>query len=250
MDSGLDVVRFMSVFEDRDGVLWLGTEARGVVRFSEGAFESVPTPEDALGRPVDGFAQSTDGTVWAAGHAGPIAWRDGVPRIVAVDPPRAEPGVRGIAIDGEDRVWVATAGGPACVSGPCPEASEPNPDLGSAHAITLGAGDDLLTLSPRGFGAGPAGRHELRLSFDDGSWTGGLLFDPDKDRTWFSRLGSLFVSTESGFERVELPGNNPGYPIRSMLLDREGALWVGTDGGWTGALSSHRGCCCSLGAGS
>lgn len=223
---GLDVARFMAVFEAADGALWLGGERGRVLRYRDDVFEEVPVPAGALGSPVSGFAQRADGTVWAASRAGPILWKDDVAAVVALPEAVTDHEVRSILVDAADRVWAGAAGGPFCVAGDCPVDGEPASGP-APHALAEHPELGLLSLNGSGLWAG---HPDDRRSLVGGAagWTGDVVHDRSQDRLWVSSYGDVYVGRESEFARVALP--NEGYGVRALLVDREGSIWVGTDG--------------------
>lgn len=52
--------------ETRDGALWLGTKAQGVLRWQEGAAAAVPTAHSR----INDFCEDDAGNVWAATAGG------------------------------------------------------------------------------------------------------------------------------------------------------------------------------------
>lgn len=228
-EAGLDVARFMSIFEDASGALWLGGERGRVLRFEEGHFEDVDVPVGVGGSPIIGFAQQADGTVWAATKAGPVRWHDGEPTVVELPAGAQDREVRSILVDAEDRVWAGIVGGPVCISGDCPTAPPLVEGLGAAHALARHLEFGLLSLSREGLAAGIVPGEGWLAEVKDAGWAGGVFHEPRTGRIWFTAYDSVYVGKPGAFERVELSTGK--YHIRALLLDRAGAVWVGTDGG-------------------
>jgi ligand-binding sensor domain-containing protein/signal transduction histidine kinase len=68
-------VRVRNVFRDRGGVLWLGTEGRGVYRQVEGHLVHYSTENGLVNNFVRAFLQARDGSVWIATDEGVSRWR-------------------------------------------------------------------------------------------------------------------------------------------------------------------------------
>jgi len=222
---GLDVARFMSIFEAEDGALWLGGERGRVLRLEDGVFESVTVPAEAAGSPIAGFAQRSDGSVWAASKAGPLLWTKEVATVVALPATVRDREVRSIHVDSHDRVWVGVVGGAICIAGDCPPASSSAP--GPAPHSLADHPRGLLALGGGGLTLGDPASGDSLIEGNAG-WAGEVVYDPARDRVWVSSHASVYAQGETGFARVELPEDR--YMVRALLLDREGAVWVGTDG--------------------
>jgi len=64
--AGMTSNRLLSLCEDREGSLWIGTENQGLMRFEDGLFTSYPEVEDVKNRAVAGIIETREGGVWMA----------------------------------------------------------------------------------------------------------------------------------------------------------------------------------------
>ncbi|HSM14613.1 MAG TPA: two-component regulator propeller domain-containing protein, partial [Thermoanaerobaculia bacterium] len=222
--TGLPSSRILSLLEDRQGRLWVGTEQGGVALWTgEGFVDPLPEP---LGAPtVWALAEDGEGAIWMGTGSGAVRLLDGRLARFGVRDGLPDPWVRSFAVDPDGGLWVATGRGVARRVGARfePVSSEPAWSVaftaegalaGGEHAVVeLGAGR-------RRFAPGPGSRRVFaRALFLDS--TGVLWIGGERLARW--RPGAVALDVDDA-ERI------PG-PIHSIAEDREGSLWVGTDGG-------------------
>jgi signal transduction histidine kinase/ligand-binding sensor domain-containing protein len=70
---GLDSNRLAALFEDREGVLWIATEDRGLISFRKGAFKSYTTADGLPPAQAISFTEKKDGTLIVKTRAGIFA---------------------------------------------------------------------------------------------------------------------------------------------------------------------------------
>lgn len=71
---GLPHVRVRNVFRDREGMLWIGTDGRGVYRQGGAGFVHYDTANGLVNNFIRAFLQSRDGSVWIATDEGVSRW--------------------------------------------------------------------------------------------------------------------------------------------------------------------------------
>ncbi|MET0551455.1 MAG: two-component regulator propeller domain-containing protein, partial [Vicinamibacteria bacterium] len=212
--EGLSQSTVLGVFQDSRGFIWLGTED-GLNRYDGVSVRTYKyDPADPASLPdnlVWAIAEDGQGDLWIGTEGGGVArWDRKTDRFARVPfgvGPAAAPRVRTLAFGPDGRLWVASK------------------DQG------------LLALDPptgtvRAFRHDPAKPDSLvhdsvfALAFDGG--------------------GQLWVGTDGGLDRLDLatgafrhyPGD-PAQPaagladprVRALFVDREGRVWVGTQGG-------------------
>jgi ligand-binding sensor domain-containing protein len=226
-----------TVMPEAGGGAWLGT-SRGLVRVAE----SRPALVVATGAPVKAVAADRHGGVWfGAGdrlgrlHGGRLEWlsaREGL----------SPGGIVALLEDREGALWVGTARGLTQVK--------------EGAAVTYGVREGLedaevLTIAPAmggGLLAGTAGGDLVRLEAGrltrDGPrppFAGNrvLALLDEGSRVWAGTDLGLFVKAGGAWRRwidgVPLPRDS----VRSLLRDRSGVLWIGTDGGGLFALGKR-----------
>ncbi|MGH8298859.1 MAG: two-component regulator propeller domain-containing protein [Steroidobacteraceae bacterium] len=261
--DGLPQGTVRSVLQDSQGFMWFGTED-GLVRYDGQDFVRYGySPATNRGLPGNFVRQIVEGphhNLWIAINGGLARWnraRDDftVYRHDPHDPNSlASDDVNALSIDGQGRVWIATADAgldvldprsgrfehlPHVPANPGSLASDQVSTLARDHAGDLWVGTDagLDELEPgqhtfRHFRSVPGDPHTL-----SGSFVTQVLED---------RSGSLWVGTrDGGLDRMDRNGQvlqvfrhdprNPGSlasnAVHALLEDREGDFWVGTEAG-------------------
>jgi signal transduction histidine kinase/ligand-binding sensor domain-containing protein len=229
-----------AVAQDRDGYLWLATDA-GLVRFDGMRF----APADSLGLsvpqgPVRAALVTTDGVIWIGfGGLGGVArierrqvrtygHADGLP-----------PGVITLLVEGPgNRVWVGNRQGLFTRSGERWTRVEDGLPHGPAHAAYHNRSGDFFVSTDAGIFRRGAGRASfVRVAPFDG-----LVRNIVEDST-----GTLWLSDlVAGARRLNEPkrGSNSIEQGRGqrLLHDSRGNLWIGTGGQglWRVRLDSDR----------
>ena len=237
--EGLSDNRVRALHEDREGILWFGTESaltkRGpsaFVRFDE----TDGFPSDA---PIFGMTESRDGALWFS------AWDSGVLRL-----PRTGAARRFTARDGlpdarvvdaaahpDGGVVIATRRGLARIEGDrarlLPLPSGISPDV---RTLLVGA-DGRIVLGTRDGGLAvlhPDGRAES-LATPVGNSITALYAAPD-GTLWVGGEGGGafgFKPGEPGGEHLTRESGLPSSQITSFLVDSRGTFWITTDlGAW------------------
>ena len=267
-DDDIASNRLWTLFEDRDGLLVVGswtngfsvhdprTRAFGRVRNVPGDPRTLPT------RTVPGLLANPDGTLWAGlGDGGGLVRIDparGVLEHHAHDPLRSDSlghdYVRNLARSRDGSLWIATSGGG--LDRMLPDGSrfehfrhQPGDPQSLSSDTLVGAFEDsqgtlwVYTLD-RGVDERCAGctgfRHHRHDPADPTS-----IGDNSVSQVMETRAGELWMGTRGGlqrydresgrFERFVARANDPdslsSNSISTLLEDSRGELWIGTQGG-------------------
>jgi diguanylate cyclase (GGDEF)-like protein len=237
--EGLADNRVRAILEDREGVLWFGTNS-ALTKRGPSSFilfdEADGFPADA---PVFGMAESRDGAVWfSAWDAGVVRRaRDGKARRFTSKDGLPDGRVVDVADEPKGGVVVATRRGIARIEGdrvrPVPLPSGISSDVRSLlvlpdERMLLGTRDDgLVILHPDG----RAERVPTPLANDV---TG--LFVTKQGKVWVGSASSGaygFEPGQTGGERITRNNGLPSNQVTSIFEDSSGTLWVSTDlGAW------------------
>ena len=194
-EQGLPLNTVQSLFQTRDGYLWVGT-AGGISRFDGvrfTTFDSTRAPEMAL-QPIFGFMEDAQGKLWVGHTKGAAVYSDGVFKTAISAEVTNGRRVWSFAQAQDGAVWAATENG----------------------LVRWDKGVTKLYQQAQGL---PTNR--LRsLAFD----TEGTL--------WIGTSGGGLVSFAGEKFRVYNPGNGfPHLEVRSVLADPDGGVWAATAGG-------------------
>lgn len=260
--------RAFSLFEDRDGQIWVGTWSSGISVFDprDAGFVSVHTGGDERSLPgasvLSVFADG-DGTFWfGTAEGGGLSHFDleqGLLKNYRNDP--NDPGslahnfVASIARGGDGSLWIGTHGGgldrlrPGASTFEHHRHDPANPDsiatdtvmqiwfdrAGTLWVSTLRDGVDALCSGCSTF------RHYAHVDGVDASPAAGgayAVLDAGEGRVWVGteRGGLDLLDTGNGQARhfrsdPRDPASLPSNSITALYRDRRGELWIGTRGG-------------------
>lgn len=236
----LDPVR--TLFEDADGVLWIGTEGDGLVRLRDGRLDR--SADDALTRQdVRALAQDREGSLWVGTNGGGLhRLRRGRVRVLAAAEGLPSDLVHAVLEDRAGRVWLATNAG----------LTRLGPDGLRTFTTADGLPDDrVLSLAEDADGrlwAGTNGGGLARLDgarFDVFTTADGLpsdvvfsLFADGQGRLW---VGGQGVCRWTGDRCTPLAAAGDALAaglVVTVAEARDGALWFGSD---SGGLSRYDG---------
>jgi len=219
--EGLTTIRFLSLAFDRDGDLWLGSDDRGLFRVRDGRAEQIGPPVEVHDLHVD-----PQGVVWAAVLHGALrVVDDRVEEIPA-------PGLSSLASWDDGVVGLGPAGQTWCLTGDCTGLPAGPPTQGRQRWVR---GPD---------GALVASTLEAVYEHDGRAWT---ELHPVVRRDPYNPSPCGWWRGEAWCPAVEAHRDEVGLATgieletRTVLVDREQGIWVGTDGSglfryqWTAA---------------
>ncbi len=233
--EGLPDERVWTAFEDREGVLWFGTDS-GLVKRGPAAFRTYG-PEDGLpaAAPLYGMAESPDGSLWIGAHDRGIVRRarDGAVRLFTAKDGLPHTEVLSFCVSPDGDVLLTTSRGAARISG---ERVSPFPLPDGVPKVIddiVFTRDGALLLGSRRQGLFVLRDGKLSQA---GKPVGDSITTIHVGRSgtvWVGGLGWGVAGLKEGGPPEAL-GRAEGIPsdaVTAILEDRMGGLWVGTDRG-------------------
>jgi signal transduction histidine kinase/streptogramin lyase len=229
-----------SLFEDREGNIWYGSE-KGVDRFRKLPVTALSTKQglpDAIARAV---LITTDGSVWASTADGLVRWKGG--RTTVYKPRDGLPDARAGSLyqDADGRLWVSTSAGLAYFEGNRFITVDGGPSH-EVHAMTGDAEGNLWLATDKGLARLHRGRFVENIPWAavDATQQGkvvhrGQVIIADRGGVWVSfwQDGGV-VYFKDGKVQANYRHTKPALGrgdslLADIRLDAEGALWAATN---------------------
>jgi signal transduction histidine kinase/ligand-binding sensor domain-containing protein len=199
--------RIQAVFTDRQGSVWIGTNA-GLARWAAGKLQRLPVTDPLATASVLALMEDREGNLWAGTETGGLhILRDQRFRTLGAREGLSSDATTTVVEDNAGRLWVGTSGAGLNVF--------PHDAIKAGPVLTYSVRNGLLS--------------DVILS---------LAAAPN---------GDLWVGTPDGLNRIRRGSiasftSADGLPddfIRSLMADADGSLWIGTRRGlthWTGGV--------------
>jgi ligand-binding sensor domain-containing protein/signal transduction histidine kinase len=237
----LNSSKIISLFEDRAGNLWVGTQTAGVVLVKDGQLTHLPIGQGGAERRLAAVCEDPKGAVWLYTANGEL-WRYEAGHYQAFLIDQGRPSAcRSLIAEPAGPVWVGTDRSQSAIG---PTADVSSLDLPVEQNLPMGRLDFLLASRAGGYWRLADGRVQ--------KWRTNQLERDVGPYPWDSRLtrvtaacedsqGNLVIGTRGAgvfwFDpqgQATCLSTNEGLShnlVLSLQVDREGTLWVGTDGG-------------------
>jgi signal transduction histidine kinase/ligand-binding sensor domain-containing protein/CheY-like chemotaxis protein/HPt (histidine-containing phosphotransfer) domain-containing protein len=232
--DGLRDASIRALLEDRSGMIWVATATGGLHRYDGRTFESMPLDPGRAVNLVSSMYEDHDGTLWFGTETGELYRKAGAHFDLVAPPGRLGSAVRTLTRDRDGNLWIATYGRGLV---------RLRDGVFSAADADYVVSKDLRALYEDNEGSlwiGSSDNGLLRLR--DGKFMPlGIPEGLQGNVTWSitpRAAGGVWVGTDAGVSRyvgstfghITSPHGFETVRVRSLLEDRNGVLWVGTDG--------------------
>ena len=235
LENGLPQNTVQALAQSRQGYLWVGTEA-GLARFDGSGFQvfdgssNPPLP----GGDIRCLLAASDGALWIGTSEGLARWKNGTMAVFSMRNGLPGNEIRALVETDGGAIWVWTNGGLARWNGEGFVApSRDGMSLKEASAVLPDGKGGLWVVTT----------HAL-VSYGNGKWTqskwqkswprdGVALLQRLPMGTLALAGNSSLVVVRDDHQVMHLTAGKeiPGTRIQALLADREGSLWIGTNGG-------------------
>jgi len=195
--KNLTTNRFANLFAETDGTLWLGTEESGLARFRAGQFQTFTTADGRLSNEIQQVQRDLDGSLLISTTHGIARFRD---ERFSVE---RQADLRTF------KIYVSPSG------------TRWEMDENGLRAV----GKD-----------GRAVRYDLPFAAQNISsdrtynyFSFVPMFEDGEGALWFAAAGSLFKLKDGAVTTFTAQDGMPSSRVRSIVQDRAGAIWLGTE---------------------
>ncbi len=234
--DGLSRAAILSLYEDRDRVLWIGTDGGGINRFSEGRFASYTTKDGLPNDAVFAICGDDHGALWIGTHAGLARLQDGRLRSFTTADGLPNNYVTSLFMSHSGDLWIGTnRSGLGRMRRDTFTAFDSRQGLSSNSVVSISE-DRAGTLW---VGTADGGLNRLRRgAFDSFTSKQGLpadrvlsLFEDRDGDLWVGTLSALVRLHDGTFTTFGSKEGLSGDATSAVYEDAKGAIWIGTMAG-------------------
>ena len=227
-----------ALFEDSRGALWIGTIGSGLTRWQEGQFATFTMRDGLPANSITAMGEDSEGRLWVGTEAGLAVWQNG--RFTTSGPAEAFKGkaITTLHKDRQGVLWLGATGAGVfrLVEGKFVTLTDGSVEgllqdphcllADKAGRIWVGAGDDFVLCRDGGqWRRYRIPRHLAR------PYVSALAEEPD-GTVWAGSVSEgLFQFKEGKLAAINASSGLLDNAVESLLVDREGNLWVGTGAG-------------------
>jgi signal transduction histidine kinase len=233
--DGLSSNLVLSIYEDREGSIWIGTEAGGLNLLKSKKFNTYTTKDGLPNDLVKAIYQDTQGGIWIGSNGGGLTlFKNGAFTTWTTRDGLSSDVVLSLAGDANGTIWIGT-----------PDGLNRFKD-GKFQTFTFAEGlsNDLVrsVLVDRN-GVLWVGTRDGLNSFRDNEFTTytthdglannfiGAIFEDSKGNLWVGTLGGLNKITNGKSQTFTTKDGLSSNTVISLYEDEADDLWIGTNGG-------------------
>ncbi len=236
--EGLDSGPVQTLFGDKAGALWIGTAGGGLTCWKPGKFTNYTMKDGLPADSITALAEDSEGRLWVGTEAGLVAWRDGKVALLSDAAVFKGKTITALFKDEDGTIWVGATGAGVFhfqdgrfvpLKYPAVEGLLQDPHclvVDRKGRVWIGVGDDLVLCRD---GAQwqpyriPSHQSKLRIN--------ALAEGPDGVVWAGSASEGLFQFKDGKIQSINASSGLSDNLIESLLVDRDGCLWVGTHDG-------------------
>ncbi len=201
--AGTDV---RDIYHDPYNVVWIADCVGGLTRYRDGVFTSIPVKDELLECSLRTLYEDLEGSLWiGSSQCGAIQMKDD--KFVFFGKKNGLPvnAVRSVLQDKRGRIWLGTIGG----------------------GLVRLQGEEVKVYGPE---------HGL---LSERIWS--LALDPRDDSLWIGTYGhGLHHLKDERFTSFTTEQGLSNPTVRAMLVNPDGTVWAGTDGGGVDILKNGK----------
>ena len=242
--NGLSSNLVLSLFEDREGSIWIGTEAGGLNLLKSKKFNTFTTQDGLPSDLVKAIYQDPQGGIWIGSNGGGLTlFKNGTFSTWTTRDGLSSDVVLALAGDAEGVIWIGT-----------PDGLNRFKD-GNFQTFTFadGLSNDLVrSVFVARNGVLWVGTRDGLNSFRDNQFTTyttedglannfiGAIYEDSKGNLWVGTLGGLNKIRDGKFQTFTTTDGLSSNTVISLYEDASGDLWIGTNGGGLNRLRGER----------
>ena len=232
--DGLGQNRVWTIFQDRDGFLWFGTDGGGISRYDGDKFVNFTTDDGLAYNSVSAIYQDREGFLWF-GTRGGISRYDGDKFVnFTIDGGLISNSVWAIHQDRDGRFWFGTNGGISQYDGDKFVNFTTDDGLisNSVWAIHQDR-DGRFWFGTNGGISQYDGDKFVNFTTDDGLLNNSVqaIHQDSEGFLWFGTRGGISRYDGDKFVNFTTDDGLPNNIVQAIHEDREGFLWFGTSAG-------------------